>query len=106
MHDSRATGPDAGIHPAVPLPTDPEAAGSSAGAMGSAAVGEPAPAWVRVRDLGRHVGDEVTVRGWLTTKRSSGKIRFLVIRDGSGVVQCVIARSNVDADTFARLAAA
>ncbi len=55
---------------------------------------------VRVRDLGAHVGHEVTVRGWLTTKRSSGKIRFLVLRDGSGLVQCVMARSGVDAATF------
>jgi asparaginyl-tRNA synthetase len=56
---------------------------------------------VRVRDLGAHVGREVTVRGWLTTKRSSGKIRFLVLRDGSGLLQCVMAKASVDEATFA-----
>ncbi len=56
---------------------------------------------VRVRDLGAHVGREVTVRGWLSTKRSSGKIRFLVLRDGSGLLQCVMAKASVDVATFA-----
>ena len=38
----------------------------------------------------RHVGEEVTLRGWLNNKRSSGKIQFLQIRDGTGVIQGVL----------------
>ena len=40
-----------------------------------------------VGDLGRHVGSKVTVRGWLAQRRSSGKVKFLVLRDGTGSVQ-------------------
>jgi asparaginyl-tRNA synthetase len=35
------------------------------------------------------VGTEVEIRGWLTHRRSSGKVQFLVLRDGSGLMQCV-----------------
>jgi asparaginyl-tRNA synthetase len=35
------------------------------------------------------VGERIEVRGWISHRRSSGKIQFLVIRDGSGVMQCV-----------------
>jgi asparaginyl-tRNA synthetase len=45
-----------------------------------------------IEDLGSHVGKEVTLYGWLYNKRSSGKIRFLVLRDGTGLAQGVIAR--------------
>ena len=59
--------------------------------------------FVYVDDLGNHVDRQVTVRGWLTRKRSSGKIRFLVLRDGTGSVQCVAAASDVSAEDFERL---
>ena len=58
-----------------------------------------APA-VFVADLAAHVGDTVTVRGWLVHKRSSGKIRFLVLRDGTGVVQCVAVKGKVSDETL------
>ena len=57
---------------------------------------------VVVSDLGKHVGEEVTLRGWLHNKRSSGKLHFLEVRDGTGVAQCVVFKGDVDADTFAR----
>jgi asparaginyl-tRNA synthetase len=47
------------------------------------------PPWIRIRDASQHVGSEVEVRGWVTHLRSSGKVRFLVLRDGSGLVQAV-----------------
>src|SRR5512145_1867566 len=47
------------------------------------------PPWVRIRDAARHVGAAVEIRGWLTHRRSSGKVQFLVLRDGSGTLQCV-----------------
>ena len=43
-----------------------------------------------VAELGSHVGQEVELRGWLYNKRSSGKLLFLQIRDGSGIVQAVV----------------
>jgi asparaginyl-tRNA synthetase len=58
-------------------------------------------ALVKVRDLARHVGRAVTLRGWLATKRSSGKIRFLVLRDGTGIVQGVVVSGVVSEDAVA-----
>ncbi len=55
---------------------------------------------VYISELGEHVGAEVTLRGWLSQKRSSGKIRFLVLRDGTGFVQCIAFVKNVSPETF------
>ncbi len=58
--------------------------------------GEAAGApWVRVEDARSHVGERIEVRGWLQHHRSSGKIRFLVVRDGSGLIQCVAGRNDL-----------
>lgn len=48
-----------------------------------------------IEDLNGHTGKEVTVKGWLYNKRSSGKIHFLLVRDGTGIVQAVISRGEV-----------
>jgi len=53
-----------------------------------------------IENLRDHVGQEVSVRGWLYSKRSSGKIRFLLVRDGTGVVQCVMVRGEVPDEVF------
>jgi len=45
--------------------------------------------WIRIQEASRHVGETVEIRGWVTHRRSSGKVQFLVIRDGSGLIQCV-----------------
>ena len=58
-------------------------------------------AWVYIDELGRHVGAEVTLKGWLYNRRSSGKIHFLLLRDGTGVCQCVALLNEVGADAFA-----
>jgi asparaginyl-tRNA synthetase len=50
---------------------------------------------VPISDLGQHVDRAVTVRGWVATTRSSGKIAFLVMRDGSGLLQCVLSKKEV-----------
>jgi len=55
-----------------------------------------------VEDLHQHIGKEVLLQGWLYNKRSSGKIRFLLLRDGTGVVQCVMAKGAVPDDVFGR----
>ncbi len=53
-----------------------------------------------VRHLKEHAGATVTVRGWVANKRSKGKIAFLQIRDGSGVVQTVISRADVSEEAW------
>lgn len=45
--------------------------------------------------IGQHLGEEVTIKGWLYNKRSSGKLGFLEIRDGSGVIQGVLSKKDV-----------
>ncbi|MCI0432783.1 MAG: asparagine--tRNA ligase [Gemmatimonadetes bacterium] len=50
---------------------------------------------VEIRHLGRHTGTLVHVRGWVQTTRIHGKVGFVVVRDGSGIVQCVVVRSQV-----------
>src|SRR6516162_751863 len=57
---------------------------------------------VYVEDLKKHVGQEVTLRGWLYNKRVKGKIAFLMLRDGSGVVQCVAVKNEIGDEKFAR----
>lgn len=56
---------------------------------------------VRIQDFGRHVGEEVRVQGWLHNKRSSGKLQFLIVRDGSGFAQGVLAKAAVPAEAWA-----
>ena len=56
--------------------------------------------WVRICEAGAHVGSVVEVRGWLDQHRSSGKVQFLVLRDGSGTMQCVAARSDLPAEQW------
>ena len=50
---------------------------------------------VYINELGGHVGRTVVLRGWVATTRSSGKIAFLVLRDGTGYLQAVFARKEV-----------
>lgn len=57
---------------------------------------------VYIEDLAQHVGQEVTLRGWVYHKRSSGKIKFVVMRDGTGIVQGVIVGASAPADVVAR----
>jgi asparaginyl-tRNA synthetase len=58
---------------------------------------------VLIRDLKEHVGAEVRLHGWLANKRSSGKIQFLIVRDGSGQVQAVAPKDRLDAATWEAL---
>jgi asparaginyl-tRNA synthetase len=55
---------------------------------------------VAISGLGAHVGETVTVRGWIMTTRSSGKIAFVVLRDGSGYVQGVLSKKEVPESTW------
>src|SRR5262245_59553164 len=55
---------------------------------------------VRIKDLPRHVGEKVTVDGWLYNKRTSGKLQFPIVRDGSGYLQCVVFKKEVSEETW------
>jgi asparaginyl-tRNA synthetase len=57
---------------------------------------------VYIDRIGDHVGQTVTLKGWLVNRRSSGKIHFLLVRDGTGIIQVVMGRNDVGAETFAR----
>jgi asparaginyl-tRNA synthetase len=59
----------------------------------------------RIEALPGKVGEEVLLEGWLYARRSSGKLEFLQLRDGSGVVQCVASKADLPAEVFARAAA-
>jgi asparaginyl-tRNA synthetase len=56
--------------------------------------------WVYIGELGDHVGETVLLKGWVYQKRSQGKIRFLVMRDGTGYLQCVAAIKDVSPESF------
>jgi len=55
---------------------------------------------VYIEHLKKHTGKEVTLKGWLYNSRSSGKIQFLIIRDGTGICQCVVAKDAVSDEDF------
>ena len=50
-----------------------------------------------INQLKDHIGESVTLKGWLYNKRSSGKLVFLQLRDGTGIVQCVVFKPNDEA---------
>lgn len=51
---------------------------------------------VRINQLSNHVGKPVVIEGWIYNKRSSGKLQFPIVRDGSGYVQGVLSKKDVD----------
>ena len=59
-------------------------------------------AHIYIEELHRHIGEEVTLKGWLYGRRSTGKLHFLQVRDGTGIVQCVIGKKDVSEELFAR----
>src|ERR1051325_3698521 len=55
---------------------------------------------LRINELPAHAGETVTVNGWLYNKRTSGKLQFPIIRDGSGYLQCVVFKKEVSEETW------
>jgi len=55
---------------------------------------------VYLEDVSDHVGENVEIRGWMFNKRSSGKIYFLQLRDGTGFIQAIVEKSSVDEEVF------
>ncbi len=55
---------------------------------------------VYVSNIAKYEEQTVTLRGWLYSKRSSGKLHFLQLRDGTGTIQCVVFKGDVSAEVF------
>jgi asparaginyl-tRNA synthetase len=62
------------------------------------------PPYVRIADLSPHAGQVVRVKGWVTHLRSSGKVAFIVMRDGSGILQCVLVKASIPPEAWERFA--
>jgi asparaginyl-tRNA synthetase len=60
-------------------------------------------AHVYVEDLKHHVAEEVTLKGWLYNMAGKGKLYFLQVRDGTGIVQAVVSKADVSEETFAKI---
>ena len=56
---------------------------------------------ISIEEAGHHVGETVTIRGWLRSRRDSGKLHFLTLRDGSGDIQAVVSKKVVGEEQFA-----
>jgi asparaginyl-tRNA synthetase len=57
--------------------------------------------WVYIQDIAAYDGKEVTFKGWLYDRTDKGKLQFLLVRDGTGVIQCVASQKEVPAAVFA-----
>ena len=55
---------------------------------------------VYISDIAKHENEQITIQGWLYNKRSSGKLRFLLIRDGTETIQCVVFKDDVSEVSF------
>lgn len=55
---------------------------------------------VYIEELSRHVGEQVTLKGWLYNSREGGKIIFLILRDGTGICQCVVTPESVSEEAW------
>jgi asparaginyl-tRNA synthetase len=58
---------------------------------------------VYVENVNEHEGTEITLRGWVYNKRSSGKLQFILLRDGTGIIQCVAFKGNFSPEQFEEL---
>ncbi len=56
---------------------------------------------VAIGQLKKHVGQQVTLKGWLYNSRAGGKVQFLILRDGTGLCQAVLERTDENAEQFA-----
>jgi asparaginyl-tRNA synthetase len=56
---------------------------------------------IQIGDIGQYDGQPVTLRGWLYNRTDKGRLQFLLVRDGTGIVQCVAFKKDLDAEMFA-----
>ena len=55
---------------------------------------------INLKDIASYDGEEVTVRGWLYNRTDKGRLQFLLVRDGTGIAQCVVFEKDVPEDLF------
>jgi len=55
---------------------------------------------VYIENIAAHEGEEVTLKGWLYNKRDKGKLQFLLVRDGTGIIQAVVFENDVSPEAF------
>ena len=80
--------------PPPPNPAWPSS-GRSARGNGSSGIFHETMTMARIQDIAKHEGQQVTIHGWLHNRRSSGKIHFLQVRDGTGFIQAVMSKAAV-----------
>ena len=56
--------------------------------------------YIYIEDIAKHEGKDVTLKGWLYNKTGKGKIQFLILRDGTGIIQCVLFKPNMSEEMF------
>lgn len=56
--------------------------------------------FVYIENIGQYEGQEVTLRGWVYNKTGKGKLNFVILRDGTGIIQCVVFKNNVSEEVF------
>ena len=56
--------------------------------------------YITIENLGDHIGKEVTLNGWVSDRTDKGKLCFVKLRDGSGIVQCVAFRPSIGDELF------
>ncbi|HHX63646.1 MAG TPA: asparagine--tRNA ligase [Chloroflexi bacterium] len=56
---------------------------------------------VYIRDIANYEGQEITIKGWLYNKRDKGRLQFLLLRDGTGIIQAVAFKKEIDPEAFA-----
>ena len=55
---------------------------------------------IRINEISKNIDKEIQLNGWVYNSRSSGKIGFLTIRDGFGIIQCIISKNDVGEESF------
>src|SRR5579871_1659597 len=58
---------------------------------------------IEIRDIARYAGQKISIQGWLYNLRESGKLLFPIFRDGTGLLQGVVAKSAVSPEVFERV---
>src|ERR1700758_2234502 len=71
--------------------------------MNMSSASHTAPKIIPISDASNHIGELVEIQGWLYNLRKSGKIVFPIIRDGSGLMQCVAVKNNLPEQVFESL---
>jgi asparaginyl-tRNA synthetase len=60
---------------------------------------------IQIGDIAQHVGQDVTVRGWVYNRTDKGRLQFLLVRDGTGIAQCVAFKKELPEDVFTQVQA-